>query len=169
MAARRDMDDGLWFLNLLNARAQAEARDVFADTVALAEILESTGAHLRAAEDAERPELERGARVHFTNVPDKYTLTDLPDIDCLALLPVCRGRCCTLRFPLSPQDLAEGVVRWDLAMPYLTAEADGRCTHQCGEAGRCGVHEQRPASCRTYDCRADPRIWRDFANRELAE
>jgi hypothetical protein len=27
------------------------------------------------------------------------------------------------------------------------------------------VYEHRPAICRTYDCRKDPRIWIDFEKR----
>jgi len=61
-------------------------------------------------------------------------------------------------------------VRWDHGRPYLIRhDADGACTHLDRALGTgCTVYAQRPATCRTYDCRTDPRIWRDFARRELA-
>jgi Fe-S-cluster containining protein len=31
--------------------------------------------------------------------------------------------------------------------------------------GACTIYEKRPASCRAYDCRADPRVWIDFEAR----
>ncbi len=95
---------------------------------------------------------------------DKYALLDLPRIDCATLLPLCRARCCSLVFALAPQDLVEGVVRFDPARPYRIARrASGDCVHHDGE--RCGVYAHRPAPCRRYDCRNDPRIWHDFEAR----
>jgi Fe-S-cluster containining protein len=95
--------------------------------------------------------------------PDKYALRDLPRIDCGALLPICRGRCCTLTFTVSKQDIADGI-RWDATKPYANAKReDGYCTHH--ESGGCTVYDRRPAVCRTYDCRNDPRIWIDFSRR----
>jgi Fe-S-cluster containining protein len=95
---------------------------------------------------------------------DKYAMRALPAIDCEARLPLCRARCCTLRFALSRQDLDEGVVRWDPARPYAIAQREDRtCVHL--HAGRCEVYAQRPAVCRSYDCRGDGRIWLDFDTR----
>ena len=95
---------------------------------------------------------------------DKYTLGEQAvEIDCRDRLPLCRAACCRLRFPLSEQDIHEGVVRWQLDRPYLNLQAsDGYCAH-CTEGTRtCGVYANRPAVCRTYDCRNDSRIWIDF-------
>jgi len=100
------------------------------------------------------------------NTPDKYALTDLPDIDCGALIHLCKGRCCRLWFLLSSQDLEEGVVRWNPARPYQIRQgADGYCTHSDTSSRSCGVYAQRPALCRAYDCRGDARIWSDFEKR----
>jgi Fe-S-cluster containining protein len=33
------------------------------------------------------------------------------------------------------------------------------------ESGRCLVYENRPATCRVFDCRDDKRIWTDFEKR----
>ena len=51
--------------------------------------------------------------------------------------------------------------------PYLLRHGpDGRCAH-LGPTG-CDAYAHRPATCRRYDCRDDPRVWTDYARRELA-
>jgi hypothetical protein len=99
--------------------------------------------------------------------PDKYDLGDLDvQIDCASRLPLCHAACCRLRFPLSEQDIHEGVVQWQLDRPYLNRlGADGYCVHCSAETRSCQVYASRPAVCRTYDCRADTRIWLDFEGR----
>jgi Fe-S-cluster containining protein len=97
---------------------------------------------------------------------DKYEFEGAPQIDCENRLHLCKAACCRLRFPLSAQDIEEGVVKWDLPHPYLIARgADGYCSHL--ERGGCGcaIYQQRPLPCRAYDCREDKRIWSDFENR----
>jgi hypothetical protein len=97
---------------------------------------------------------------------DKYAVASPPDLDCAALFPVCQARCCMLVFPLTPQDLDEGRLAWRYHQPYEIAHAaDERCVHQDRATGGCTVYEQRPAICRHYDCRQDPRIWLDFERR----
>jgi len=111
--------------------------------------------------------LNRKAHVVVANVPDKYALKDLPQIDCETRIPLCRGRCCKLHFSLSFQDLTENVVKWDYARPYriLQRVTDGYCVHNDPDTKGCGVYDNRPAICRTYDCREDSRIWLDFEKR----
>src|SRR5437588_758017 len=87
-------------------------------------------------------------------------------IDCENRLSLCRGACCRLSFALTVQDLEEGAVKWELGRPYMVRrDADGYCHHLEREQKRCGVYEQRPIVCRSYDCRKDKRIWADFENR----
>lgn len=132
---------------------------------------------VEAAVDARAAELVRAiatadangpGRVHLGDAHDKYAIVaEDGGPPCLELLPICQARCCTLSFALSSQDLDEGVVRWDHGQPYLIRQdATGRCVHQRDHA--CGCYAQRPAPCRAFDCRADPRIWRDYAAREPA-
>jgi Fe-S-cluster containining protein len=97
---------------------------------------------------------------------DKYQFADGPQIDCANRLHLCKAACCRLRFPLSPQDLEEGIVKWDLPHPYLIARgADGYCRHLQRGDGHCTIYQHRPLPCRAYDCRQDERIWADFEQR----
>ncbi len=99
---------------------------------------------------------------------DKYSVErDGPP--CAELLPLCGARCCRLTFALSTQDLDEGVIRWDHGRPYLIRQdADGACTHHDRATGGCSAYQHRPATCRSYDCRRDPRVWLDFDQRQPA-
>lgn len=100
---------------------------------------------------------------------DKYEFEGGPQIDCENRLHLCRAACCRLRFPLSQQDLEEGIVKWDLPHPYLIARGkDGYCKHVEQGSCRCTVYQHRPLPCRAYDCRQDQRIWADFENRVVS-
>ncbi len=171
---RNDLDDGLRFVHVLNMQVK---HDLFEASTKLSALVEElvAGGQIDAMSFAERRErirvreLERQkgqAHVRLSEQADKYSLTGLPDIDCAALIPLCKARCCTMAFPLSYQDLDEGKVEWDYALPYLIRQgADRYCVHSHPETRGCTVYEQRPATCRTYDCRNDKRIWLDFEGR----
>jgi Fe-S-cluster containining protein len=93
--------------------------------------------------------------------------TPSPDIPCAELIPLCGGRCCTLSFSLSTEDLDEGVIRWDYGQPYLIRQraSDGYCVHNDPDTRGCTVHAYRPRVCRSYDCRKDKRVWIDYERR----
>jgi Fe-S-cluster containining protein len=95
--------------------------------------------------------------------PDKYKVVS-PEVDCAARVKHCKSACCGLDVVLSPQDVEEGVVRWDLAYPYQIrhSKQDGYCCHMKRDTGFCEVYEKRPYICRTYSCANDKRIWLDF-------
>ncbi len=94
---------------------------------------------------------------------DKYTLENSVQIDCENRVHLCKAACCQLRFALSQQDLEEGIVKWDLAHPYLIARgSDGYCRHLEQGSCWCTIYQHRPLPCRAYDCRNDKRIWADF-------
>jgi Fe-S-cluster containining protein len=108
-------------------------------------------------------------RLHLAVVRDKYATVQADPPPCMELLPICEGRCCKLRFPLSTQDLDEGVIRWDYGRPYMIRQrGDGYCAHNHPEQHGCTVYENRPAVCRIYHCRNDKRIWFDYEQRILA-
>jgi Putative zinc- or iron-chelating domain len=99
---------------------------------------------------------------------DKYELdTSETSPPCDELMHLCGARCCTMVFPLSTADLDEGVIRWDYGQPYMIRQraSDGFCVHNDPTSHGCTVHAQRPATCRTYDCRDDKRVWLDYAQR----
>jgi len=119
---------------------------------------------IRKADDRSTTRLQLG------DSEDKYdTASEGPN--CREILPICKGRCCTLHFALSSQDLDEGVIRWDYGKPYIIRQRveDGYCVHNHPEGHYCTVYEHRPRPCRQYDCRKDQRIWKDFDRRELAD
>lgn len=97
---------------------------------------------------------------------DKYEFEGGAQIDCENRVHLCKTACCRLRFALSKQDLEEGIVKWDLAHPYLVARGtDGYCRHLERGSCHCTIYQNRPVPCRAYDCRKDRRIWADFDNK----
>jgi Fe-S-cluster containining protein len=136
----------------------------------LLEVLVASGVlndgHLRMSERRARiATRDEQGKVRLHQYADKYQVENA-DIDCAARIPLCHARCCALRFALSPQDLDEGVVRWELEEPYLIRqERDGFCTHLSRAGQGCTIHAQRPAPCRLFDCREDARVWIDFEKR----
>jgi Fe-S-cluster containining protein len=175
---REDVEGGLRFLHVMEMQTKLDLADATARILALTEELVARGViSLRGLEQrmdrvrtAEGERTAEQAAVHVAPTIDKYQVTELPDIDCASLISVCKGRCCRLSFPLSFQDLDEHIVRFDYAMPYLIRQGDdGYCTHSDPQKRSCQVYEARPVTCRTYDCRKDARIWKDFANKIPAE
>jgi hypothetical protein len=108
-------------------------------------------------------------RVMIDEGPNKRDVEPAP-VPCHEIIPICKARCCTFSFSLSPQDLDEGVIRWDYGQPYLIRQraSDGYCVHNHPTERGCTVHADRPRVCRIYDCRDDKRIWADFDNKILA-
>jgi len=110
---------------------------------------------------------QRGVTVRLTDgVADKYEMGEAAvAIDCGSRLHLCHAACCRLRFALSEQDVEEGIVQWSVREPYLNRQSeDGYCVH-INTDRFCGVYENRPPICRSYDCRRDKRIWVDFETR----
>ena len=95
---------------------------------------------------------------------DKYALPEKEvRIDCENRTHLCKAACCRLSFPLSMQDLNEGIVKWDLRSPYLISQdAEGYCRHLERATCQCMIRANRPIPCRVYDCRNDQRIWLNF-------
>ena len=176
----RGLRSALLVIEELRADLLRLAAQVVAQGEALSRLEARDGADPAAAEHAlaartEEIAAEIRARdvanvLHVEIAPpgDKYAV-DGEGPPCAELIPLCGARCCKLQFALSSQDLDEGVVRWDHGRPYLIRhDADGTCVHREGAAGGCGVYGHRPAPCRSYDCRRDPRVWIDFERRLVA-
>lgn len=109
-----------------------------------------------------------GRGVGFLATPiegSKYEPGRAVPVDCEARLSLCGAACCWLRPALTPEDVDEGVARWDGGEPYrLRAGLSGACGH-LRKGGGCGIHAERPLACRTYTCAIDARIWVDFERR----
>lgn len=173
-----DVPSGLRFNHVVEMQTKQRLAELSASFYALLETMIARGQlpideYEQRRQSTVQREVQRSrsdALVVLNDTPDKYSLANLPQIDCEARLPLCQARCCTFVFPLSSQDLDERVVRWDYGRPYqIGRRSDGYCVHnQAGTCG-CAVYEQRPAICRTYDCRQDARIWLDFEKRIPAE
>ncbi|HKA86245.1 MAG TPA: YkgJ family cysteine cluster protein [Haliangiales bacterium] len=171
---RADLDAGLRFAHVLGSQAKRGVVDFVVAVEALVEEMVESG-RVDAARLAERTDrvragelkrMEEHERIILEPALNKYSMTGLPDIPCGELIPLCRGRCCTLHFPLSKQDLGERVVKWNYTQPYLIRQGDnGYCVHNDPETKFCTVYHHRPAVCRYYDCRKDKRIWLDFDKR----
>jgi Fe-S-cluster containining protein len=88
------------------------------------------------------------------------------EVDCASLLHLCKGRCCAMDVSLSERDLADRTLTWDPHQPYLLRKdpVHGYCAHH-GPDGACTIYDERPGTCRAYDCRQDPRVWIDFEQR----
>jgi Fe-S-cluster containining protein len=169
-----DVKDGLSFCHMASQNVRADASEVALTVMALVEELCAEGIVTPAALEAGRPAAEAAetagqmGRLKVRLLPDidKYSLSG-PDVPCEELIPLCRGRCCTLHFPLGRQDLEERVVKWNYLQPYTIRQrqSDLYCVHNDPSTRGCTVYRHRPAICRTYDCRNDKRIWVDFDKR----
>ncbi|HZS36415.1 MAG TPA: hypothetical protein VFF06_06300, partial [Polyangia bacterium] len=78
----------------------------------------------RAGEQLGAGPFADGARVAAESSLDDKRAAPNAAVDCDARLPLCRAVCCTLQVPLAPQDLEEGVVRWDPARPFYLRRDD---------------------------------------------
>jgi len=170
-----DVAAALRFVHHMATGAQSRIAELSASLYALIEALIAEGQLPVQAYEQRRAltvqrEMDRARgepSVQLADVADKYQLPTAVEIDCASLLPLCKGRCCKLAVTLSAQDLDEHILRWNYARPYVIAwRADGYCVHHA--SGRCTVYANRPAGCRTYDCRTDARIWADFGQRVAA-
>jgi Fe-S-cluster containining protein len=113
----------------------------------------------------QRVEAARKGEIELASDEDKYSIEGEP-IDCENRLHLCLGRCCSFGVLLSRQDLAEGQLTWEIEKPYrLSRGADGYCSHLGRDDARCERYEHRPATCRSYTCKTDPRVWLDFEAR----
>jgi Fe-S-cluster containining protein len=168
---RRDLQASLRHLHFMSMQTKHDLVDVISRLSALIEELivdenldmqRFNERRLRLREKEEE-RLQGLVHVSINNVPDKYQLESLPDIDCASLIHLCKARCCQLTFPLSFQDLDERVVAWNYSAPYqIRQKEDAYCVHNQDEGRQCGIYNHRPATCRQFDCRQDKRIWLDF-------
>ncbi len=117
---------------------------------------------------AKRIQADRGIKIQLSMVDDKYAV-ESPDIDCASRIPLCGARCCSFEVMLSKQDLLERKLPFVIDKPYLLPRDPSSKRCACMDAeGTCTAYDYRPATCRTYDCRRDTRVWIDFEARIAA-
>jgi Fe-S-cluster containining protein len=175
LTIRDDLERGMRFVHAMGMETKLTFERVDAVLRALLDALVARGAidpgdiasRVQGFAARAREDNLRDTHVEVEASIDKYAMTDLPDVDCAALMSLCHGRCCKLHFPLSFQDLDERVVQWNYAQPYRIRQRaeDGYCVHSERDTHGCTVYQHRPIACRRYDCRKDPRVWIDFENR----
>jgi hypothetical protein len=114
---------------------------------------------------AAKIQAQGGTKIRLSLVTDKYEVVS-PDIDCASRIHLCGARCCSFEVALSPQDIREKVVPFELDRPYmLPRDAETKRCACMDDKGACTIYEQRPAACRTFDCRGDARVWIDYEAR----
>ena len=176
--SRHEIEAGLAYLHGRVGATAARALESAAFVYALIELLVERGAISVAELDARKKQLAPRLLKRFESqdegvatqqsVHDKYKAPQTVQIDCASRLALCKAACCKMVFPLSPQDIAEHVIHWQLGRPFVIAKAeDGYCTHLDSGDRRCTVHSARPLPCRVYDCRNDQRVWLDFEQRAI--
>ncbi len=97
-------------------------------------------------------------------------LTEPVGLDCSTHYDACGAACCTsFSVVLTAQEAASGKYKWDIAFPYrLLVDEVGTCVYFDRPTLRCTIWNDRPAACRTFDCRKDNRIWDDYEGRRVA-
>lgn len=102
-------------------------------------------------------------RSPFLAVVDDKRAVPPGDIDCASLLHLCQARCCAMSVALSAEDLGEARLAWEIDEPYRLARhpTTGYCRY-LGAAGGCTAYADRPATCRSYSCKDDLRVWLDW-------
>ena len=114
---------------------------------------------------AAKIQADRGTKIRLSLVTDKYEV-ESPPIDCAARIHLCNARCCSFEVALSPQDIRERKLPFMIDQPYLLPRDPATKKCACMDnAGACTAYEHRPATCRTYDCREDARVWIDYEAR----
>ena len=114
---------------------------------------------------AAKIQADRGTKIRLSLATDKYVV-DSPDIDCASRIHLCGARCCSFEVALSPQDIVERKLPIVVEQPYLLPRDPITKKCACMDAtGACTAYDYRPATCRTYDCREDARVWIDYAAR----
>jgi len=165
-----DLERGLRFGHLLMSINRHVSREGTVFAQALIELLLNKGVITTKELDeriaVHRQALQQNPQVMLSKGPDKDNDDGVVIIDCASRLHLCRALCCTFRFYLSPQDLDEGIIRWDYGNPYWVRQQEGGyCVHCNLKDWSCNIHPHRPHPCRTYDCRKDKRVWVDFEQR----
>ncbi len=169
LATLEELEHGLRFGHLLMSVNRHAGFEAAAYAQALVQLLLEkeiiTPEEFEEKVEAHRQHMSDSPEVMMSKAPDKYDSEGEVIIDCASRVELCLAACCSFRFYLSPQDLSERIVKWDYGNPYWVRHNDGYCVHCDRDSYACQVHDNRPYTCRAYDCRQDKRVWVDFEKR----
>ena len=82
--------------------------------------------------------------------------------------------CCKLfKVPLTPVEYQSGKYKIDKqaednGFVQLAEKENGEC-YYLGNDGKCKIWEDRPLTCREYDCKGDERIEKNISRRKINE
>lgn len=102
-------------------------------------------------------------------IPEDIAIDPALDLDCKAHHDACGAACCTtFHVFLTPDEARSGRYLWDLRAPYkLLADEWGTCVYFDRDTLGCGIWQERPKACRSFDCRQETRVWQDYPQRVL--
>ena len=74
---------------------------------------------------------------------------------------LCKQACCRIfDVPLNAEEVESGRFDWNPRAPYSLHKNHMGCAHLVN--GKCSIYHNRPATCFTYSCKQDTRIWEDY-------
>lgn len=163
-----ELTAGVRFVHACEVQGRSEMRrlritiDALAQTLLDKKLIDP--GELEDARGASRTRIDEQNRAATFPVAAPESGLEPVTIPCEENLATCKAACCRLLFPLTTREVADGRIRWSYQAPYLIRQEAGRCVHNDAR-GRCDSYAARPGFCRTYDCRNDARIWKDYATR----
>jgi Fe-S-cluster containining protein len=81
--------------------------------------------------------------------------------DCEARVHLCKQACCRIfDVHLNAGEVESGRFDWNPRSPYSLHKNHMGCIHLV--EGKCSMYHNRPATCFTYSCKKDSRIWKDY-------
>jgi hypothetical protein len=116
------------------------------------------------------------AELRTTQLSGPHLYQSLADVaeptglDCSTHHETCGATCCTsFSVVLTAEEAASNKYLWDIAFPYrLLVDEHGTCVYFDRTSLSCTIWNDRPAACRTFDCRKDDRIWSSYTDRRLS-
>jgi Fe-S-cluster containining protein len=86
--------------------------------------------------------------------------------DCEKRKHLCQQACCRIfEVHLNADEIESGRFDWNPKSPYSLHKNYAGCVHLT--EGKCAIYHNRPATCYSYSCKKDSRIWLDYEKIEL--
>jgi Fe-S-cluster containining protein len=86
--------------------------------------------------------------------------------DCEKRKHLCQQACCRIfDVHLNADEIESGRFDWNPKSPYSLHKNHAGCIYLTG--GQCAIYHHRPATCYTYSCKKDSRIWLDYEKRKI--